>query len=134
MYKIEFTVITEVRMGSPYLITKAHLSGTKGEFIPDLSGKSFYDKAVIDQIKDICYIIAWDAPVKGEPFFFVVRISSEEKSIKRSHKIEGFCDEISLVENGVEVTTWQYKKGNKKVLVTHFYNFASWTDEKNSTF
>lgn len=125
MYKIVFTDVIDIRMGSPYYLATVNLVGTEGEFIPDLSKQTFYDKFANDLDRKIIYLVLWEGLGTEDYYFYILRISDSEKSLKRSKKIHGFCDNLILIKNGVKVICWRYKVGYKTFDITDFYNFVS---------
>ena len=100
-------------MGSPFPVADVDL---KGIFVPSFEGHTFQDKGILNNRRDICYLVEWKTFARGKPGFCVWKISEHERAIKKSKIIEGCCDGIELYSNGIELTILRGTKKEKLYL------------------
>lgn len=106
-YKVTFTHLSDIHMGSPYNSGKAEL---QGEFIPGLPERGFQDLYAVSVDGQICFLVEWVSIVN--PGFRVWKIDARQRNVLKSNRIEGCCKEISWTENCVYIIAWSLEKGD----------------------
>ena len=107
-FTIKFDLLGEVRMGSPYNAVKVVLDG---EYVPDTSGFTFQDKALVSDGLT-CYLVQWDL-VENIPGFIVWKIDSQKNQLSKSNRVNGCCDGILIKENQLICKVWKWDSQSK---------------------
>ena len=116
MYHLKFLNPVEVRMGSPFNVADVELTG---EFIPSFEGASFQDKGIISFEGKVCFLIEWKTMPGNRPGFCVWKVSEQGRTVQKSEPIEGCCEKISEIDEGVELLIFN-GKGVEKLRVVDF--------------
>ncbi len=117
MYKIRFSGLVDIHMGSPYNIADIHVIG--GYFPENVSDEAFQDRCAVSIDGQTCFVVVWDRP-NNDPGFRVWKVSNQDRSVKKSDRISGCCQEVSLSGDGVSVVVWEYEKPLRTETVTDF--------------
>jgi hypothetical protein len=112
MYKISFSNLVEVRMGSPFSIASVHLSGG---FVPDLPERTFQDIALLNPTGSICFLVQWQTD-DGNAGFVVWRLSNETKSVDFSKRIVGCCEKLEFENGTVVASVFVYPERKKQAV------------------
>lgn len=105
-YKIEFLNQDEIRMGSPY--NRANISLTGG-FVPDLSNAVFQNIGLVSKNGLKCYLVEWLIE-NASPGFVIWKVDSNSRTVIKSTRIQGICDNLEEVENHVKVYFHRWNK------------------------
>ena len=108
MYQFEFYDKSAIR-DSPYHIAKLKILGG---YYPHhlLDGNiSFQDKTVVSTDGQNAYLVYWEM-INGSPFFRILRLSNLDQKTYRSPRIEGCCEEITIVpeKNSIKVKIYKH--------------------------
>lgn len=108
-YTVDFEVIGEIRMGSPFNGARVLLSGP---FVPDLSGHTFQDKAAVSEDGLECLLVQWEMK-DGEPGFRVWKIDGTNQKVVKSKRFEGCCEDIQKENGLISLKIWKWDASKK---------------------
>lgn len=115
-YKVTFTHLSDIHMGSPYN------SGTvevHGDFVPPIFPRGFQDRSAISDDGQICFLVEWTDIVN--PAFRIWKIDAHQKSVTKSNIILGCCENIVYKNGLVEINAWKYDQGIKSYIISEFF-------------
>lgn len=107
-YNIEFDILGEIRMGSPYNGANVKLSG---DYVPDFSSFTFQDKALISDDGRTCYLVQWDIN-NDDPGYIVWKIEANTRKISKSVRIKGCCESLNLKNEILQTISWNWNTTN----------------------
>ena len=122
-YRVSFSNLSDIRMGSPYNTAKVSITGGYLPSAEDLTNSTFQDKAAVSDDGEVCFLIEW-ATAHNEPAFRVWRISNIERTLRKSVVIHGCCVDVKSLSdgNGASLTVWQFPAGERQEVVALFPN------------
>lgn len=92
-YSVDFTNISDVRMGSPFNIATVVLHGS---YLPSLEPKAYQDIFLLTENSEAVILIKWAFDKNNVPGFVAERLSSRKQTVERSHRIPGCCRRLYL--------------------------------------
>jgi hypothetical protein len=102
-YNIEFEVLGEIRMGSPYNGANVKLSG---DFVPELGDFTFQDIYLVSENGRTCYLV--QLAIDKDPGFIVWKIDADNNKVTKSSRIEGCCDSLFYDNESIKTVAWNW--------------------------
>lgn len=109
MYKVDFSNISEVRMGSTYNVANVILYGS---FTPELPEASFQDISIVSNDGTRCCLVEWMFE-NGDPGFCLWILDENTKKIEKSKRFSGCCEGLELTDSKLIINIWQYNEKTK---------------------
>lgn len=107
-YNIEFDVLGEIRMGSPYNGANVKLTG---DYIPALGDFTFQDISLVSENGRTCYLVQW--AIDKDPGYIVWKVDADNKTLTKSNRIEGCCDSLYFDNESVKTVAWNWDSNKK---------------------
>lgn len=92
--KVRFLGRQEIRMGSPYSVCRASLSG---DWVPRLTddGEGFQDIKAWSPDSQFLALIRWNISSSNEPGFNIIVVSLSDQTIQQSRRRKGCCRSLA---------------------------------------
>ena len=107
-----FSGQSEMRMGSPFNHANLNL---EGDWVPDLPSDGWQDVYAQSDDGNIIALVQWDVGPQGEPGFRLVIVDADRRTVEKSDRIKGCCEDIEWTSSGFKYHTFGYIGPNKKM-------------------
>src|SRR5262245_51805985 len=99
MYRVTFSEVQEIRMGSPFSLAKVTL---EGDFVPDgIERYEFQNLHAVTPDGSVCYLVEWQLD-GNDPGFRVWQLDALRRLFAHSTRIAGCCESIEIAPRGVK--------------------------------